>query len=77
MTFDSAEDVYRKALKMLGVRNADKVRDPAALRIILEGQPKPGERRAANTGSRQAADSAAAARGFAERFPEVARIRLT
>ncbi len=71
---DSAEDVYRKALKIMGVTGVDKVH-ASALRPILEMQPKPGARRT-TTSVKQAADEASSS-GFFTRYPEAARIRLT
>lgn len=41
---DSAEDVYKKALSMQGVKGLDKIH-PSAYRALLEAQPKPGARR--------------------------------
>lgn len=75
MTFDSAEQVYRKALKMMGVPGVDKVH-ASALKTILEMQPKPGARRP-TTARTQAQDSAASATSFNERYPDAGRIRLT
>lgn len=69
IAFDSAEGVYRKALQMLGVDIAGV--HPSALPTILAMQPKPGARRE----ERVAMDAATVA-GFAERFPEAAKIRI-
>ena len=74
MTFDSAEQVYRQALKMLGVRNVANVH-ASALPTILDMQPKPGARKAAV--HRQAEDSDIKVGSFFERFPDAGRIRLT
>lgn len=65
---DSAEAVYRHALGALGVDVKDVHRD--ALPAILNAQPKPGAR----TRDVRLATDAAAAKGFAERFPSAARI---
>jgi hypothetical protein len=43
LAFDSASDVHRKALEMLGVKDA-KTLHPDALMPILSAQPKPGAR---------------------------------
>jgi len=43
MTFDSANDVYRHTLKLLGVEEADTIHE-SALPTILKMQPKPGAR---------------------------------
>ncbi len=64
---DSAEDVYRAALDMLGVSVA--AIHPSAYRAILEAQPKPG-----NSRPRVAMDSAAL-KSFAERYPHAASVR--
>lgn len=70
MSFDSAEGVYRHTLGMLGVSKAKTIH-ASALQDLLEAQPKPGSRTAAE---RPAMD-AAAAKSFAERYPNAARIR--
>ena len=70
MGFDSAEQVYRAALDVLGIDHK-KVADVGALPIILNLAPKPGARVAQR--NELALDSAAAG-GFAERHPEAARI---
>lgn len=64
---DSAADVYKNALKMLGVK-VDGIH-PDAYRSILESKPKPGSQ----SDGRVAQDSATAA-GFAERYPDAMRI---
>lgn len=74
MTFDSAEQVYRKALKMMGVPGVDRVH-PTALPTILDMQPKPGARKSAPRGP--AADSSVEVAPFSQLFPDAARIRLT
>jgi len=66
---DSADDVYRHALKMLGVK-VDGIH-PSAFRTILEMQPKAGQRQQQH--QRIAADSAAA-KSFTERHPAAQRI---
>ncbi len=70
LAFDSAEGVYRGALASLGVK-AEDVTDPAALKHIVQAQPKPGARR---QGAEPIALDAAAATSFAERFPHAAHI---
>lgn len=67
---DSAESVYRHALKMLGVKGAETIH-ASALPAMLEMQPLPGARKTAPTLSMDAA----AAKGFSDRFPETHRIR--
>jgi hypothetical protein len=75
MTFDSAEQVYRKALKMMGVNGIDKVHQDALL-PILEMQPKPGARK--QPSQRMAADSdSASIESFAQFLPDATRIRLS
>ena len=64
---DSAEDVYRAALDMLGVNVA--AIHPSAYHAILEAQPKPGMTR-----PRVAMDSAAM-KSFAERYPHAASVK--
>jgi uncharacterized protein len=65
--FDSAEAVYRAALDAKGVKHQE-VKDVAALRLILEAQPKPGQ--ALGMDSRNATPQ-----GFADRFPGAAAVR--
>lgn len=43
VAMDSAEDVYKRALTMQGVKGLDKIH-PSAYRALLEAQPKPGAR---------------------------------
>lgn len=69
MSFDSAEEVLRKSLTMLGRNVAGKHAD--ALMDILESCPKPGDKPAA--GPRVAQD-AATTKSFNDRFPGAARI---
>lgn len=64
--FDSAEAVYRAALDAKGVKHQE-VKDVAALRLILEAQPKPG--------MAQDSRNNTPAPGFAERFPGAATVR--
>ncbi len=68
---DSAVKVYQTALGMLNVKDAGKVSDPIALRAILGLVKIPGQR---DPSPRIAAD-AARSKGYAERFPEAARIQ--
>lgn len=72
MAHDSAEEVYRTALKMMDVRTEGV--HPSAFPVILEMQPLPGAR-AKGREPRIAAD-AAGTRSFADRFPDVGRIGL-
>jgi len=72
IAFDSAEQVYRRALKNIGVAGVDDVH-PSALKMILEMQPRPGASVRKNT---VVAQDAAGAKGFAERFPGAERIRV-
>jgi hypothetical protein len=69
MSFDSAEQVFRAALDVLGIDHK-KVSDAGALPVILNLAPKPGARPA----QRNELALDAAAGGFAERHPEAARI---
>ena len=55
LAFDSAEEVYRKALKIINV-DVSKVKDASALPIILKAHPTPGS--APKSTPRLAADSA-------------------
>lgn len=68
---DSADGVYRAALKVLGYAEADKVH-ASALPSILALMPKPGAR-APYSEARIAADSAAVD-DYAKMFPDTARI---
>jgi Ni,Fe-hydrogenase III component G len=70
IAFDSADQVYRHTLTALGVAEG-KTAHKDALTAILAVQPKPGVR--VSTEPRLAHD-AAAAKGFAERFPSASRI---
>lgn len=70
MAHDSAEGVYRTALKQLGVAEADTIH-ASALPAILKMQPVPGTKPAAKPGL--AMDSKQAA-SFAERYPMATRI---
>lgn len=64
--FDSAEAVYRAALDTKGVKHQE-VKDVAALRLILEAQPKPGMAQDSRHNPNP--------QGFAERFPGAATVR--
>lgn len=76
MSFDSAEEVYTKALKIMGVK-LDAKMHPSALKTVLLMQPVPGSRRpSATVTARQAADAANIV-SFEDRYPDVKRIRLT
>ena len=65
MSFDSGEQVYRHALKMLKVDGAEEV-PAAALKTILKLVPQPGARPARED---VPAMDAAAAKSLAERYP--------
>ena len=67
---DSADEVYKAALSILGV-NTDGVH-PSAYRPLLERLPKP-DRRSART---PAMDSQASTEDFQKRFPGAARVRV-
>ena len=69
---DSRDDVYRVALKSLG-KKVDGVH-PSAYPHILEAQPLPGSKRG-DAPARQAMDERSTS-GFADRFPDAARIRV-
>lgn len=71
VAFDSAEEVYRHALSMLGVEHKDV--HASALKHILDVQTKPGARR--NGADPHVAMDAAASDDFAKRFPEASRLR--
>lgn len=66
---DSAEGVYRTALKALNV-NVDGVH-PSALKVILHSQPKPNS----NIKTAAVAMDSASAKEFAERFPHANRLK--
>lgn len=70
LAHDSAEDIYRAALGMLGVKH-EAVKDGAALRILVEAQAKPNERRHAIS---LASDAAPEGKGFHDMFPGAERI---
>lgn len=74
LAFDSADDVFRKALEMRG-HNVDGIH-PSAYRMILEMSPKPGAAPAARTGLAQDARMPAGVKSTAERFPNAARIQV-
>lgn len=69
MAHDSAEGVYRTALKALNV-NIDGVH-PSALKVILHSQPKPNS----NVKTAAVAMDSASAKEFAERFPHANRLK--
>lgn len=72
LAHDSAEDIYRTTLGMLGVKH-EAVREGAALKILVEAQQKPNQRR-------QQADSFASdaappeGKAFSDMFPGAERI---
>jgi hypothetical protein len=67
-------DIYRAALKALGVPGVDRVH-PDALRPILDAQPKPSARTAQDH-SRRIAQDAKVEGDFFSRFPDAKRIIL-
>ncbi|MFG1417183.1 DUF2213 domain-containing protein [Xanthobacter sp. V0B-10] len=67
---DSADGVYRVALEMLGVDVTGV--HPSAYPVILKHQPVPG----AAVRKQAIAQDAAAAKGFADRYPDASRIRI-
>jgi hypothetical protein len=69
---DSAEDVYRLALDSLPKPPNLKGVHPSAYRALLEAYPRPGQRQ---NNAPALAHDAAAAKSFADRFPNAARIR--
>lgn len=71
MAHDSAEGVYRSALKILGVPNAETIHH-SALPALLEMQPIPGAR--SHNPPAQIAQDAASIDSFTKRFPGAARI---
>lgn len=70
MAHDSAASVYRTALSSLGVKDIEKI-DASAYPALLAAQPIPG----AGKKVPAVAMDAAAAKGFAERFPGTDRIK--
>lgn len=66
---DSADGVYRAALEMLGVDVTGV--HPSAYPVVLKHQPKPGAAR-----KPVVAQDAAVAKGFAERYPSLAPVRI-
>lgn len=71
MALDSADAIYRAALVGLGVQNIEQIH-PSAYRTILEMQPRPGAAPVQRHAG-MALDSAAAG-GFAQRYPNAARV---
>jgi hypothetical protein len=72
MAFDSADDVYRQALVMLGVDGAKDIH-ASALPAVLRAQPKAGAKTRAEV--RMGADEAQKS-DFAKRFPGADRIGI-
>jgi hypothetical protein len=70
MAFDSADDVYKHALKMLDVGIGDDVKG-SALKTILEMAPRPG---APTRKTPAIAMDAKSAGGIAEMFPGIERV---
>jgi hypothetical protein len=73
LAFDSADDVMRHALGMLGVPRAKEIKDSAALQTILSMHPKAGAK-PVQRDTELGMDSAETG-GFAERHPEASRIQ--
>jgi len=71
MAMDSATDVFKAALDALSI-DVEGIH-PSAYRKILELQPKPGERQRSFAMDRA---PAAASKTFAERFPDVGRLKV-
>lgn len=67
VAFDSAEQVYRAALKIKGVKDAEKIH-VSALRTVLEAQP------VMNRATPRVAMDAASVSSFDKMFPSAARI---
>jgi hypothetical protein len=72
MAFDSADEVYKAALKIVGVENLDKIH-PSAFPTLLKMHPRPGEKKSEVP---QHAMDAASSEDFASRYPDAARIGL-
>lgn len=70
LAFDSAPDVYRKALTMMGVKDADKIHADA-LPHVLSAQRKPGQR---DNGRPSLAHDAKPSEDFHTRFAGASRI---
>jgi hypothetical protein len=68
-------DIYRTALKSLGVRGADTMHNDA-LRPVLEAQPRPSRTTGRVGVPRDMAADAKPQQSFLERFPEVKGVRL-
>lgn len=73
IAFDSAVGVYKHALAILGVPEAQETNDPAALRAILRVQPRTGGGRPAVKPAKIAADKAQT-KSFDEFYPGASRI---
>jgi 8-oxo-dGTP pyrophosphatase MutT (NUDIX family) len=71
--FDSVEGVYRSALTVLGVENADKIEGVHGLKAVLATHTRQGSKPAPKP---TVAQDAAAAKSFAERFPHAAKIKI-
>jgi hypothetical protein len=76
MDANTPADVYRVALRALGVKGSDRMHADA-LRPVLEAQPRPSARVARDRQYQIATDSNGHAEGsFADRFPDAAKIIL-
>jgi hypothetical protein len=73
IAFDSAEDVYRHALKTSGNKSAADIKELAALKALLELTPKPGAARQNNT---PVAMDSAASDSFAKMFPDAMKVAV-
>lgn len=71
LAFDSADAVYRTALKMVGVEGVEGIKELAALQAILKAQPLPGAKKSETTSLGM---DAAGIKSYRDRFPETARI---
>ena len=75
IALDTPDAVYRQALKMRG-RDVSKVRDAAALPIILHNLPKIGEVDGRDRRSRALAQDAADADSYSKKWPDAVKITL-
>lgn len=75
LALDSAEDIYRHALKTLKVDGVDTIKDVIALKMIIGARPLPNARQPErHNGSGELAMDAASVQSLAERFPHAAKI---
>lgn len=71
LAFDTAEDVFAKALTMRG--KEIKGIHPSAYKAVLEMMPKPGTEHR----SQSIAEDSSPSKSFSDRFPEAARVAVT